>query len=87
MGEVAHLQPITTCSEDDASQLQQDLRLVHGKVVTADWYMSETVGNRLKLLQLYQTGVSYLHYSNVCRKELRDEIVNENEKTEGEVTL
>lgn len=85
VGDVAHLTPITNSSEEELAQLQQDLRMLNGKTLTPEWYMSESLGDRMKLLQLFQAGMSYLHYSNSCRKELLQDIVQENERKEKEV--
>jgi hypothetical protein len=38
------------------------------KTLTAEWFMVETAADKLKLLNLFQTGMSYTHYSNGCRK-------------------
>jgi hypothetical protein len=42
--------------------------------------MMESAENKLKALELFQTGVAYMHYANKTRKDLLKDMRAENER-------
>lgn len=86
VGELDHVKIIQNHTGDDIDQLQQDLNLLTHKVPTPEWFMAETPDNRLKVLELLQTGVSYMHFAYTTRKEYLQDLNANNERKVKEVT-